>query len=136
MTENLRKIILQQSGYKNLQITKPSGKQQYVFYKKTFERWEKLALLKMEKIFLMILNYEISLMFFSNIFSELNFPKKSIILFWMIWIQIQFSSFSRLLKITQALIISKVKSQMNDIPTRVIKTNKDIHVNFIMDHFN
>ena len=38
MTENLRKIILQQSGYKNLQITKPSGKQQYVFYKKTFER--------------------------------------------------------------------------------------------------
>ena len=25
---------------------------------------------------------------------------------------------------------------MNDIPTRVIKTNKDIDVNFIMDHFN
>ena len=38
MAENLRKIILQQSRYKNLQITKPFGKQQYVFYKKAFER--------------------------------------------------------------------------------------------------
>ena len=37
MAENLRKIILQQSGYKNLQITKPSGKQQNVFYKKTWK---------------------------------------------------------------------------------------------------
>ena len=25
---------------------------------------------------------------------------------------------------------------MNDIPTNVIKMNKDIYANFIMDHFN
>ena len=25
---------------------------------------------------------------------------------------------------------------MNDIPTKVIKMNKDIYANFIMDHFN
>ena len=71
----------------------------------------------------------------------------------MIWIQIQFSSFSKILKFTQTLRTSKAKRlirhfllriytdvvmkatnnlniakscQMNDIPTRVIKMNKDI----------
>ena len=82
----------------------------------------------------------------------------------MIWIQIQFSPFSTHSKITKALRISNVKSlirnfllrilntdvemkvlnnlnvakscQINGIPTKVIKMNKDIFANFITDHFN
>ena len=82
----------------------------------------------------------------------------------MIWIQTKFCLFSTHSKITQALRISKVKSfnstfsfentytdevmkvinnlnvaktcQVNDIPTKVIKMNKDIFANFITDHFN
>ena len=79
----------------------------------------------------------------------------------MIWIQIQFSPFSRLLKITQTYQRKKFNStfsfentytdvvmkvinklnvakscQMNDIPTKVIKMNKNIFANFITDHLN
>ena len=82
----------------------------------------------------------------------------------MIWIQIHSSPFSTHSKITQALRISKAKKfnstisfkntytdvvrkvinnlnvakscQINDVPTKVIKINKDIFANFITYHFN
>ena len=39
------------------------------------------------------------------------------------------------MKVTNNLNIAKT-GQVNDIPTKVIKINKDIFANFIMDHFN
>ena len=38
-------------------------------------------------------------------------------------------------KVINNLNVAK-SCQMNDIPTKVIKINKDIFTNFIMDHFN
>ena len=118
----------------------------------------------MAKVFL-ILNYVISSMVFSLILFPNLTSLKSIYISWMIWIQIQSSRVSTHLKITQALRISKVKSlilhfllrtlnwcsnesdqqlkyshvkcsQVKDIPTKVIKINKDTFANFITDHFN
>ena len=39
------------------------------------------------------------------------------------------------MKVINNLNIAKT-CQVNDIPTKVIKTNKDIFANFITDHFN
>ena len=103
--------------------------------------------------------------FFSNIISELNIPKMyHCFMNDMDSDQIQSSPFSTHSKITQALRISKVKSlnstfsfentctdvvmkvinnlnvakscQINDIPTKVIKMNKNIFANLITDHSN
>ena len=105
---------------KKLQITKPSGKQSYLFSQKGFWNAKKSTLLKMAKIFLMILNYVISSMAFSLILFPNLTSLKSINVFWMIWIQIQFSLFSTHLKITQALRISKVKSLIRHFLLRTL----------------
>ena len=57
--------------------------------------------------------------FFSNIISDLNIPKKyHCFPNNSIWIQIQFSPLSRLLKVTQAFRIPKVQSLIWHFPLR------------------
>ena len=111
----------------------------------------------------MILNYHIFNGFFSNIISELNIPKKyqcflndmdsdsvlSVLNAFKNHPSIKNIKYKKLnstfcfqntytdvvMKVVNNLNVAKT-CQVNDIPTKVIKMNKDIFANFIMDHFS